>query len=410
MIFVISRLQFAKKDYNVKLYRNLTYAVVDGLEAIIGEKRYADKVIEKLLKRDPRWGARDRRFIAETIYDIIRWYRLFCFAASRDYWHLLACWLVKNKIDLPDWQEFKGLASEKINEKFKEADKKRTLAQSIPDWLDELAYGQLGERWEKELIALNAPAPVILRANTLKISQAELISALKDEHISCTAQSGLPDALMLDKRVSIFSTSAFKSGLFEVQDAGSQTIAPFLKPEPGLRIVDACAGAGGKTLHLAALMENSGRLIALDTEQWKLDELKKRARRAGATNIEIRCIENMKVIKRLENTADRLLLDVPCSGLGVLRRNPDAKWKLTQEFIDRVVSVQKDILEYYHKILRPGGIMVYATCSILPSENEEQVKTFLTNHPEFSLAGEQQLWPSGGTDGFYMARMIKRKD
>jgi 16S rRNA (cytosine967-C5)-methyltransferase len=156
-------------------------------------------------------------------------------------------------------------------------------------------------------------------------------------------------------------------------------------------------------------MKNAGRLIALDTEQWKLDELKKRARRAGATNIETRCIENMKVIKRLENTADRLLLDVPCSGLGVLRRNPDAKWKLTQEFIDRVTSVQKDILEHYSKILKPGGIMVYATCSILPAENQDQVNAFLKNHPEFSLIQEQQLWPSDGTDGFYMARILKGK-
>lgn len=394
----------------MKLYRNLTYAVVDGLEAIIGEKRYADKVIEKLLKRDPRWGARDRRFIAETIYDIIRWYRLFCYAGSKDYWHLLACWLVKNDVELPDWQEFRDLNEDKIKERFKDASKKRTLAQSIPDWLDELAYAQLGDRWEKELIALNETAPVVLRANTLQTNQAALVELLTEESISCTADRDLPDAVLLDRRANVFSTDAFKSGKFEVQDAGSQTIAPFLNPEPGLRIVDACAGAGGKTLHLAALMKNAGRLIALDTEQWKLDELKKRARRAGATNIETRCIENMKVIKRLENTADRLLLDVPCSGLGVLRRNPDAKWKLTQEFIDRVTSVQKDILEHYSKILKPGGIMVYATCSILPAENQDQVNAFLKNHAEFSLIQEQQLWPSDGTDGFYMARMLKGKN
>ena len=355
-------------------------------------------------------SARDRRFIAETIYDIIRWYRLFCYAGSKDYWHLLACWLVKNNVELPDWQEFRDLTEDKIRERFKAAEKKRILAQSIPDWLDELAYAQLGDRWEKELIALNETAPVVLRANTLQTNQAELVATLKEENIDCTPDAELPDAIVLDRRANVFSTDAFKSGKFEVQDAGSQTIAPFLNPAPGLRIVDACVGAGGKTLHLAALMKNAGRLIALDTEQWKLDELKKRARRAGATNIETRCIENMKVIKRLENTADRLLLDVPCSGLGVLRRNPDAKWKLTQEFIDRVISVQKDILEHYSKILKPGGLMVYATCSILPAENQNQVNEFLNTHSEFSLIQEQQLWPSDGTDGFYMARMLKRKD
>jgi 16S rRNA (cytosine967-C5)-methyltransferase len=170
--------------------------------------------------------------------------------------------------------------------------------------------------------------------------------------------------------------------------------------------VDACAGAGGKTLHLSALMKNKGRILAMDSEGWKLDELKKRARRSGAANIETRTIDSSKAIKRLDKSADRLLLDVPCSGLGVLKRNPDAKWKLSPEFIDRVRNTQQTIISDYSKIVKPGGMMVYSTCSLLPSENEDQVKTFLSSEKnEFELIEEKKIMPSEGFDGFYMARL-----
>jgi 16S rRNA (cytosine967-C5)-methyltransferase len=175
-----------------------------------------------------------------------------------------------------------------------------------------------------------------------------------------------------------------------------------------MRVVDACAGAGGKTLHLAALMKNKGRIIGMDVEQWKLDELQKRGRRAGVSNMEIRFIESSKTIKRLENSADRLLLDVPCSGLGVLRRNPDAKWKLSLDFIQKVKDLQQHILNDYCLMLKPGGMMVYSTCSILSSENEKQVQQFLKDRGEqFELVEEKRAWPSDGFDGFYMA-LLKR--
>jgi 16S rRNA (cytosine967-C5)-methyltransferase len=171
-------------------------------------------------------------------------------------------------------------------------------------------------------------------------------------------------------------------------------------------VIDACAGAGGKTLHLAALMQNKGRIIALDTEQWKLDELQKRGRRGSVSNLETRTIDSSKVIKRLENSADRLLLDVPCSGLGVLKRNPDAKWKLSPEFIQNVMDLQQHILEDYCTMLKPGGIMVYSTCSILPSENQQQVEKFLEKQNEkFKLIHQRHCWPSEGFDGFYMAKV-----
>jgi 16S rRNA (cytosine967-C5)-methyltransferase len=194
--------------------------------------------------------------------------------------------------------------------------------------------------------------------------------------------------------------------MLEVQDAGSQCIAPFLKASPGMRVIDACAGAGGKSLHLAALMENKGSIISMDTEAWKLEELRKRARRNGVHIIQARPIESSKTIKRLHGTADRLLLDVPCSGLGTLRRNPDAKWKLSLDFLDKVRTTQAEILRSYSKMLRPGGQMVYATCSILPSENERQVERFLSENPNFKLLEDRKILPSEhGFDGFYMARL-----
>ncbi len=397
----------------MKLYRNLSEAVIQGLESIFTDNKYADKVIEKILKSNPKWGARDRRFIAETIYDIVRWHRLFkeiSEAEENDFWRLLGVWCLWNNTEFPDWEEFAGLSRKKIEANYEKLKDIRKIRESIPDWLDELGEKELGKEWDTELAALNEEAKVVLRVNTIKISRKELQADLEEnENILTEAPAEYPDALILDQRQNIFTRQQFKDGLFEVQDGGSQLIAPFLKPAPGMRVIDACAGGGGKTLHLAALMNNKGRIIAMDTEEWKLDELKKRARRAGVGNIEPRVIESSKTIKRLENSADRLLLDVPCSGLGVIKRNPDAKWKLTPEFMERVKELQQHILVDYSTMLKPGGLMVYSTCSLLPSENEKQVEKFLESRKDkFELLEQKWLKPSEGFDGFYMA-MIKRK-
>jgi 16S rRNA (cytosine967-C5)-methyltransferase len=171
-----------------------------------------------------------------------------------------------------------------------------------------------------------------------------------------------------------------------------------------MRVVDACAGAGGKSLHLAALMKNKGNIIALDTKEFKLAELKKRAKRAGASIIESRFIDSTKVIKRLKDSADRLLLDVPCSGLGVMRRNPDTKWMLKPNEIENVIHTQREILERFSAICKPGGKMVYATCSILPSEGKNQINWFLEKNNNWELEGEKQYSPLNfDCDGFYMA-------
>lgn len=395
----------------MKLYRNLTEAVVDALRQIFIDQRYADRVIEKILKQNPKWGARDRRFIAETTYDVVRWYRLFreaTQAAPDDFWKLVGAWVLWKREELPAWPEFYGLGQRNFDTALKRINV-LPVRESIPDWLHAAASSELGLRWPKELKALNQPARVVLRVNTLKTSRAELQKhLLQEEQITTEAPAEFPDALLLEERQNIFTRQAFRDGLFEVQDAGSQLIAPFLKGEPGMRVVDACAGGGGKTLHLAALMQNKGRIISMDTEAWKLEELKKRARRAGAANIETRVIDSTKVIKRMEKSADRVLLDVPCSGLGVLRRNPDAKWKLSPESLEKVRNTQQEILRSYSNILRPGGVLVYATCSVLPSENEKQVQSFLQTDPNFELEAEHHQWPSDGFDGFYMARLLRK--
>ena len=210
------------------------------------------------------------------------------------------------------------------------------------------------------------------------------------------------------KRQNLHQVSEYKQGLFEIQDASSQLIAPFLQLKEGLTVIDACAGAGGKSLHIAAMMKNRGKIISMDVEERKLTELQRRADRAGVSIIKTQLI-NAATIQKFKNTADRLLLDVPCSGLGVIRRNPDAKWKLNLDFIEQIKKTQQDIICNYSRMLKAGGIMVYATCSILPGENQDQVEGFLNlNKNNFELIEDRKILPSQGFDGFYMAAIRKK--
>lgn len=403
----------------MKFHRNLVYAVLDGLQLIFTKNQYADKVVEKLLKRDKRWGARDRGFIAETLYEIVRWKRLYAEIAEvkepfdRDkLWRVFAVWAVLRGYQLPNWKYFENTPTRRIKGRFDELSKIRKFAESIPDWLDILGDNTFGSNiWSRELAALNQPADVFLRVNTLKTNTKELQKKLEAEKFESETVGGLPQALKLKERAHLFQTEAFQNGLFEVQDAGSQKVAPFLSPEPGMRVADACAGAGGKTLHLAAMMENKGQVMALDIYPQKLNELKRRARRAGAHNIETRLIETAKHAKKLYGKFDRVLIDAPCTGLGVLRRNPDAKWKLKPENLEEILLTQKDILKLYAPLTKENGVLVYATCSILPQENQQQIKAFLETDlgKTFQFIEEKTLWPSEGFDGFYMAKIRKLK-
>ena len=403
----------------MRLHRNLVYTTIDALNAIFNEGEYADKVVARSLKKDKRWGSSDRKFVAETIYEIVRWKRLYSEIAEvkepfdRDnLWRIFAVWAVLRGYPIPDWRQLDGTPERKIKGRFDELSKIRTFKESIPDWMDEIGVKELGEKvWSKEITAQNQPAKVILRVNTLKTTKEKLKAILMDLNIETEYLKDQPDALVLKERANVFLTDAFKQGFFEVQDANSQLVAAFLDVKPGMRVVDTCAGAGGKTLHIASLMENKGQLIAMDLYESKLKQLKLRAKRNSAFNIEYRIIDSTKVIKKLHEKADRVLIDAPCSGLGVLKRNPDAKWKLQPEFIDHIRKVQAEVLENYSKIVKPGGKLVYATCSILPSENQEQVKRFLTTEigKQFQFVEDRKILASeSGFDGFYMA-LLERK-
>lgn len=395
-----------------KLHRSLVMAVINALTEIFTHHRYADRVVERALTADRRFGARDRAFIAEHIYDILRRWRWLGYISNtpdNDAAPRVAAWLAMQEFDAPEYLASVWPNEATLANKIKDANAIRVVRESIPDWLDELAVTQLGEEcWTKEIAALNIQAPVVVRTNTLKTTNEKLIALFAEKEIPIKQLTETPNAIEVLKRGNLFAHDEFKTGLFELQDTSSQLVGELLNPQPGMRVIDACAGAGGKTLHLAALMQNKGKIIALDVEQKKLDELRKRASRAGATLIESKLIENSKTIKRLANSTDRLLLDAPCSGLGVLRRNPDAKWKLTPEFITQVQQTQAEILSAYSTMLKPGGLMVYATCSILPTENNLQVERFLTENPNYKLLEDKTLWPSTfGYDGFYMALIEK---
>lgn len=403
----------------MKLHRNLVFATIDSLNQIFNEGKQADKVLRHTLKLDKRWGARDRAFIAETTYDIVRWKRLYSEIAEvkepydrPNLFRLFAVWATLNGIKIPDWPQFEDTPTRRIKGKFDELSKIRKYRESIPDWMDELGHKELGEKWDAEISVLNKIADVVLRVNTLKTTVEKLQNELADLDIETETIPGYPSALKLKERSNVFSTEAFKNGLFEVQDASSQKVAEILDAKPGMRIIDTCAGAGGKSLHIATMMENKGQLIAMDIYENKLIELKRRARRNDIFNIETRVIDSTKVIKKLIGKADKVLIDAPCSGLGVLRRNPDAKWKLQPEFLDKIRTTQKELLDSYSRMVKPGGEMVYATCSILPSENEIQIKHFLAREEgkDFILLKEEKILPSkSGFDGFYIS-LLQKKD
>lgn len=393
----------------MKFHRHLIEELIQALRLVFEDGLYADKVIEKTFKAHRKWGGRDRRYFAETVYEITRWYRYYeALAESRDLWKIWAVHTVLSDLDLPDWEEFDDVSEQQILEN-ERLDFSPAIMQSIPDWLYEKGQQELGDLWLPNLQALNKPASAYLRVNALKAKTSQVIQELTEEDIPVEAVGpAAPWALRLKERKNVHATKSFHAGHFEMQDVASQFVAPLLRPKAGDRVCDACAGGGGKSLHLAALMGNKGKIISMDIHEWKLQELKNRARRNGVDIIETRLIEGSKTIKRLAESFDKVLLDVPCSGMGVLRRNPDAKWKLTPEEFGRLEVLQAQILEDYSAMTKKGGELVYATCSLFPSENQAQVKKFLAKHDNWSLIEEKVLLPAEqGYDGFYAA-LLKR--
>ncbi|MFN0126216.1 MAG: RsmB/NOP family class I SAM-dependent RNA methyltransferase [Verrucomicrobiales bacterium] len=410
-----------------RIHRPVLMAVLAALQAIFGEGARAEPVVEGMLRGSRKWGARDRRVFAETVYELVRWWRREAWRAgvpeecafgpglgTDDCVRIWAAWWLDRGRELPPLPEFALVWAELSHGAHSIADAPAAVRASLPDWIDSMSESAMGASWPALRDALNEPADVWLRANTLRASPDAVVRALAREGVSAEAAPALhhPDSLRLVERRQLGTSAAFRSGLFEVQDAGSQQIAPFVQPRPGERIIDSCAGAGGKSLHLAALMRNSGQILASDVYPWKLDTLKKRAARARITCIECVPLVNEEALARLVGTADRVLIDAPCSGLGVLRRHPDTKWQLSRNEIDRLTALQANLLDSHSRLLKPRGTLVYATCSFLPEENQNQIRAFLSRQPSGSwILDEERLIlpnpaiPELNHDAFYMARL-----
>ena len=354
--------------------------------------------------------------ITSVVGDLMRRLNLYCYLgnvqlddAAKNTEKLLIVWHHFHNLNPAKLPKIGQFNKNEFKTLLRKAKQDEVLWDGCPQWLEDIGSMQLDQQWPAERKALLQPAKRYLRVNELKIDRDSLKKELTKEGIETVVVDGVPSALEVTSNSPLFRSKAFKAGLFEQQDAGSQLVAKAVDAKPGMRVIDACAGAGGKTLHIASQMQGKGRLLAMDVEQWKLDALKDRAKRAGAHNVETRIIASSKTIKRLKLTADRVLLDVPCSGLGVLKRNPDSKWRDTSERLPVLVQLQKDILQSYSRMVKPGGMLIYATCSIMPEENRHQVDAFLANNDEFEFIDDENITPAtSGFDGFYLARM-KRK-
>lgn len=296
----------------------------------------------------------------------------------------------------------------------------------FPDWLEPLVARQFGPHFEREMAAQMVEAATDLRVNTLKGSRDDALAALRAEGIEAAPSPLSPLGLRLETRPPLASLKCFQDGLIEVQDEGSQLAALLVDARPGQRVVDFCAGAGGKTLAIAAAMKNKGKIVACDTLKGRVERAGERLKRAGVFNVERRGLESERDpwVKRHAGGFDRVLVDAPCSGTGTWRRNPDAKWRLSAADLTRLAELQASILDSAQRLVKPGGRLVYATCSLLTEENDAQVEAFLARQPDFALVPIVEVWREaiGGdcpateatmsltphqhrTDGFFVAIM-----
>ncbi len=378
---------------------NLVAGVLEVLERTFGQRLYADRVVDQVLRANKRWGARDRAFVAEHSYEIVRWWSLL--------WHLHGGEPAIKRKPLKDL--FDTYWTWRSDGMPVPSDLDVAVAQSYAPWFAARAATELGSDWPVLAAALNRPAQVILRANTLKASREAVLERLTAEGIEAAMSDVAPDALVLAKRPRLQHLESFKDGWYEVHDGGSQRIAAYLDPQPGDRILDGCSGAAGKALHAAALARNQAEILCMDVESYKLGEAEKRAVRAGVQGLRTEWIRSPRDVQRHAGWANKMLLDVPCSGTGVIRRDVDTKWKLQPDHLERTLETQYGILRDYSDALQPGGTLVYATCSILRSENEDQVRRFLDEQDgTFTLREEVRITPEHPhSDGYYVAVLQK---
>ncbi|HAG34250.1 MAG TPA: RNA methyltransferase [Cryomorphaceae bacterium] len=378
---------------------NLVAGVLEVLERTFGQRLYADRVVDQVLRANKRWGARDRAFVAEHSYELVRWWGLI--------WHLHGTEPVVKRKQLKElFDTYWTWRSEGMNVP---ADLDVALAQSYAPWFAERASAELGTDWPVLATALNRPAHVVLRANTLKTTREAVLERLTAEGVDAALSDVAPDALVLAKRPRLQHLESFKDGWYEVHDGGSQRIAAYLDPQPGDRILDGCSGAGGKADRKSALAGNQAEIRCMDVEAYKLGEAEKRALRAGVNGLRTELIRSPRDVQRHSGWANKMLLDVPCSGTGVIRRDVDTKWKLQPEHLERTRETQYGILRDYSEALQSGGTLVYATCSILRSENEDQVRRFIDEkNGAYTLREEVRISPEHPhSDGYYVAVLHK---
>ena len=389
-------------------------ALAPALRDVFVDGRPVDRVVEHNFKNHRQWGSRDRRLFAEVVFDLTRYIRRYAKLAGlnfdpslgfqslslEEFKSILACYF---KDKYPDLKIPFKVPTKEFSGKMTDAE-----LHSYSDWFYNLGKKELDVEWQKISEQLNRVPDVYLRTNTLVTHRENLIKKLEELQVPIERVNSSEVAIRLLERKNLFQTDLYKNGFFELQDISSQRVAELLAPQPGERVIDACAGAGGKSLHLANLMQNQGRVLSMDIHARKLEELKTRARRNKISIIETREITSTKVVKRLEESADAVLLDVPCSGSGVIGRNPDTKYRLNQESFDQLLKTQEDILRVYSKMVKHGGRMVYATCSLFPSENEKQLNKWLIQNPRWKLEEQKTLIPGRDEgDGFFMAKITR---
>ena len=405
--------------------------------------RPADKNIEVFFRSRKYLGSHDRRFIAETAYGVLRHMRLCDFRVqtavlNRDFkvstedglLLLIASYLIQ--VEQRNDIQPESLSAKLINEGLKselpailqslrnggsineESPIKRIgLQYSFPDWMVEKLVNQHGPDEAESLCkSLNEQAPMAIRVNTLQATVEKCREALEKEGIETEISALSPVGLMLKKRVNVFQLKAFKDRMFEVQDIGSQLLPVLIDPKPTVKVLDACAGAGGKALEFAALMQNRGEIYATDISKVRIEELRKRARRAGAFNIRPKAVDSLEdLADDFTGFFDLVFVDAPCTGVGTIRRNPGMKWSVTEAMVKELAEKQQSILHYCKPLVKAGGKIVYATCSLFKEENEDVVRAFISENPEFRISpmtfdGQQTEFLSllphrHGTDGFF---------
>ncbi|MFH1045147.1 MAG: RsmB/NOP family class I SAM-dependent RNA methyltransferase [Pseudomonadota bacterium] len=412
--------------------RPLLDHTVAALAAVLELKYPADAVVSRYLRAHPVLGQQDRAFVAETVFAVLRRLRLLeALAAGRDPRRLALAALTRLRgLSLRELDTaLKPREREWLAElKARAEDNSLALRCDFPDWL----LAKLQRQYdEEELLALarslQESAPLDLRVNVLKAEREAVLARLAADGIAARATPYSPLGVRLEGKPQINRHPLFVEGAIEIQDEGSQLLCHLLAPRRGEMVADFCAGAGGKTLALGAMMRSSGRLYAFDISEKRLARLKPRLARSGLSNVHPQWIasENDARLKRLAGKLDRVLADAPCTGLGTLRRNPDLKWRQSEQILAGYRAKQELILAAAARLVKPGGVMLYATCSLLDEENKEVVESFLATHAQFELrpanaalaqqrieldTGEYlRLAPHiHGTDGFFAALMAHK--